>query len=1841
MPRSRWFLVGLAAVAAAGAAAAPPAARGPAGMAVAGAPVVVGMVPADVPDPFPIARIRVTEARLADAAKAFAPGPLVRLPRPVFESKVRAAGEAARAARAAPHLVEARYAAAPSGAALAGTAEWTVTHAGPGPAVLPLDPLRLALRDAAWADGSPAAVGAFAELPAGGVGVWVPGPGRHVLRAKWTAAGTGPAAERTFDLKLPPCPASVLDLDLADDRTPTAGSADVLVTGPLPGAPPGRRRWRLRLGEKARAEVAVRGPAEAGGGGPVVYAAAARYDLTPAEAACEFDFDLRAARGAAAEWAFALSPGLRVTDVTVNNRTGWRVDPASGELRVALRQPVAAAKVRVSAVAALPAGPGAPAPLPAVRPVNGLPADERAEVRLAPGLDLAAWEPGDYRLADAAPAPDGGRVLTLVGTLLPADRTPPVRHPPAVRAGAGGPVFATSESVTWRVEAGRTHLTARVGVKVRRGPLFGLTVRPPAAFNLDRAAATPADLIAFTGPGAGRAVAVEFARPLLDGQEAEVAFEFRGPPVPAGPVARLPFPAVGVSGAAERDGRVSLTPGPGWEAFPHVLPDPARPADPPDDPAGATVVRYRGPEPAGELVLSAVRPAFNSSVETHFDSAGGRWTVTSAVQLDVTAGMIGGVAVFEPGPADPARTWKVADGSNTVASATPARLGELPAALGLLGRTGGGLGPVAAAAAAMREEPGTLWLVRFSRPVEDGLTLETTAGLAADPAEAASRSADWTAGRYGLVVRGAAARVTRTVGAPFSGQPAARPADAAPADWVVSDRSVVTACSESDQTVAFGGVVVVRAGRELPVRLPAGAVARSASVGGVAVAPAGLAAADLRLPVPAGDTPVPFEVRYQLGRERRGVGWAVTSPVPDVPGAAGGVRRGWLFAAGVSAAWPSAVRAAPASESDGAAWSDDPAAAVTVVPDRLAAAAGVGLAALAAGLGWAGARAASRSAGLALLAVLAGAGVATAAGPPAWVRVGTPVVAVGLPAALAVVVARGRLRRPLPAAAGLVLLAAVAAPAQTGAPEVVFVVVGPDGEVVYAPPALLARLDARPAAPAPVVVAAAYDGRAEDGLARVTAQFAVQAFGPGEQAVVLPLADVRLERVTVAGRPASPTAAGPGRYAVTLPGPGRHAVEARFAVPVGVTGAEREVKFGVPEVPDARLAFATPPAGRQPQAVGRFGEQKAAPGAGRVEAELGAARAVTVRWREGPAGAGRLAVREGCVWDVSEAGAVLTACYDVRAESGTAAGFRFDLPPGLEPVRVAARGLDAAAGPVSVQGWAVGAEKGGARTLRVDLAAPADGRVLVTVECHTAPTRRPVLRFPRPVGMDRLGGVYGLRAAGVAVEAVGRSGVIDFAADAMTREFGAVTELRLVPAGAVQAFSLQPGESPELRPVLRPGPDAGTAAVEATWAAGPRGASGAGAVRWSAEAPAALLEFSLAAHVREVRGADVAGWGRVGERVQVWFRRAVKDATVEWAADLTHHPDGTAGDAVGFEPPLPRTVGAAAGPAVVRVRPADGVGLRVERAAGWAAAPDGAGREWAFRAPGAAPPVRVLLAATRAGRAAGLGLLDPRAPDPAYRLSLDLPVGHGRPAHAVVRVTDLPPGAVASLEPPAGGQASARDGDDDEKVWDVDVPTAAGPVRVVAVVRLPAGWVGPLPRAWVGPGGDVPDPGGVVRFAGLVGRPAVQLTGVTAASPVEQAEAGATWPGEVERLRRTGGRLWTVGETGVVLESPPAEPPAPPAPRPAPNAAPAPPPQPPAVAAPPPGSAAAAGWGVVVVLVGLLFARFPRATWPEQAAALAGLFGHALAGGPGVGLVVYVAARGMWLADRLGITSRK
>ena len=1587
MPRSGWLLLVCACAAGTALGAVP---RPPTGAVVRGA---LDLLPAD--DPFPIRRVRGADSRLPDLLKELGPDPVVRMPRAEFESRVRAAGRAADRAKRGARIVDATFTAELDGNDLTGTAELGILNASGALAFLPLDPLRVAVSGAKWADDTDAIVTVLptATPNVSAPAVWVDREGRRVLRFRWSLTGTTEPGERRFELRAPACETSTLELDLPADQVPTA-PADVLLTGPFDvTGKPARRAWKLRFGGRAKLEFAVRA-----GGAPSVGATAAlvaTYEIGPGQLAATFEYEMRPARGSVSEWAFTADPGLRITEVNANNRAGWVVDPplvpnGPRRVRVSLRQPGPGGKVLVSAVAALtdPARP-ADAPLPAVRPIGAVIESETVTVRVAPGLKVESWAPGDYRLTGVTTESDQTRAHALVGTLLPSGSDEAFRRMPSVRVAAPDAEFATFDRLEWQPGAVRSTLVARVHVRVTRGLLFQLSLRPPLGFVLDRGPAATDEFVAHVGLPLPAGQVIDFARPLLAGQHADLRFEFSGPGVkPGSPV---PFPAFAVLGATERDGWLSVAVDPAWA----VSTRPGAGATPAglwgwlttDAPRDARAVYlFRAKEPDGFATLAPPRPQVTVQAVVSLDAPDGRWTATTRLSLTATGGALPAMTVFVPGPRENGRTWKLLDPANAVADAVPVPpelLGMLPLFAPLDVRAG-------AVGVRAREgiPDGTFWVVRFARPLFGTAVLETAAPAppGADPmsfpvaqvsgAEQATRAevAPALQDRFAAEVVGKAVRV------------GARPRVTLGA-YPVSDVYLLTTVRAPGEAVAaFGGTVRDSAGGVLPVELPPGAEVRGVCVAGRWLNPAACAAADgaLRVPIPAGPA-VRFEVRYRLPAP---AGWPtrrVSSPVPTVTGDPP-VRRWWSFAAGTLPGWPARPWEATGDEPPllgGPMVSGEPALVtrsddewVRVGAVRGADALAVGLVAGVIALGCVALRRRRARGALVLAGVVTAAILVGELGPPWWARVAWSVLCAAVVALAGVLAGVGLRRRPAVPASLVVAFAFVSlnALAQPPAPVTVLIVPGADGgEEVVAPCALLDRLDALacPPLPAPVVASAAYDVRADAAGAHVVAKFVVHAFRPGDNVVSLALADARLERVTVDGAVAFPAAPRPDAYAVAVGGPGRHEVEVRFAATATTSGAEREVRFGVPEVADAKLNASLPGAARQPQAVGRVGRQTVGTAGDRatVEADLGAVKQVQLRWREGAAGAAVVKVREGCVWDVTEAGAELTAAYLVRVEQGTVGGLRFEVPAELEVLRVAARSADAPAA-LPLRDWSLAPEKGGYRLLRVDFQGPTAGRFFVVLECapRKALTRHPVLRFPK-VAFGAVKGetdaVYGLRAVRVTVDEVARAGVIDFSADAL-RDFAAVPDLKLDPNNPVRAFRPVAGATAELRPTLRAA-ELPTVRTATAWRVGAHRADAVGTVSWAARDPVAFVEFTVAGvKVLEVRGADVAGWSQSGARVQVWLRAGSREDAIEWTGTTTPTPPAKpAPDPLPFEPVHPKVAHVRLALDEVRVRPADGFALKADRARGWQA-PAAPANELRFRTDStSAQGLRVLLTPVR------------------------------------------------------------------------------------------------------------------------------------------------------------------------------------------------------------------------------------------------------------------------------------
>ncbi|MBY0456202.1 MAG: hypothetical protein K2V38_02575, partial [Gemmataceae bacterium] len=363
------------------------------------------------------------------------------------------------------------------------------------------------------------------------------------------------------------------------------------------------------------------------------------------------------------------------------------------------------------------------------------------------------------------------------------------------------------ERLEWRPGAARSALVARIRVRVTRGPLFQIGVRPPPGFTLERGPTATDELVSHIGTPGPAGQVIEFARPLAAGQQAELRLEFVGPGVKPGVPA--PFPALVVVGTGERDGWLSASPEPGLGAVLSPGAGAIRAGlwgwlttDAPADARG--VFFFRAKEPDGSLVLAPARAVGAVGAAVRVDLTADPPRATTRLTL-APANNLASLNFFVPGPHDPRRVWHLTDLANAVVgvAAVP---GEL---LGL-----GPLDPFANLVAERARElsGGTLWVVRFARPLTGAAVIETTAS-------GHLRSADEAEVWFPVPRVVGAAQTVRTDAAPgvatedgggawvkvrAVAQPGLRPV---PADQVTETYLVTAVRTPGEAVAAFGGTV--------------------------------------------------------------------------------------------------------------------------------------------------------------------------------------------------------------------------------------------------------------------------------------------------------------------------------------------------------------------------------------------------------------------------------------------------------------------------------------------------------------------------------------------------------------------------------------------------------------------------------------------------------------------------------------------------------------------------------------------------------------------------------------------------------------------------------------------------------------------------------------------------------------------------------------------------------------------------------------------------------------------------------------------------------------------------
>jgi hypothetical protein len=871
-------------------------------------------------------------------------------------------------ARAVPQLIEARYFRAELvGDALVGKGEWKVVHPGSGPVVLPLSSLGLAVRQPRFATHD-ALLADFGRL---GTGLLVEEPGEQTVAFDWSARQNPTAEGVQFQLDLPACPISSLELDLPPVWVVTAGGLPVM--GPLAAEKPDLKRWRVTCSRPAPLSLALRRRPEAGGprmvmAGPLL----TRQNLTPGAVETEFAFDhLRVVSGEVRELACALDASLRPYEVMAPEIESWSVrEPAAvgapATLLVRLREPLLTGALLVRCLAPLggkAVSDGAePWSAPGLRLLDAVPGSETLVLQVHPEVSLEAWEPGGFRLADAKTDAEG-QTIRLLGGLIASDGKAGAR--PSARVRARGADFRVRQLALWRTGPERLSLTAQVSYEVLRGRLFRLSLEvPPGYGDVERLVTDPPRAIRVWDMKAEHGkttLLVDLIQPLLPESKLALTVVLRPSTAPTGALAWA-IPDLVPVGARAREGGLAIDFD--ERRFDGRLTGAVVTASPPKDgPWGSAVpdyyLPYRDGSVRGRLELRPLPPRLRTHATTSIVLAPGRAVAETTLQLEADAGTAEALDLFVSAPVAGLGDWKARPASNGVASFQRLPGPEVSARLHILA-AGNGLSAAALLAAAPRGEWRRLALRRPLNP-RDTLALQATANLVrgtdgswnvpllavpgadagdgvislylgggdpvrveglglreAEPAANQSGpSLPWRTLRYGagpvtLTLRAAEVVLARAPGASV-------------------DRAALTSAAEPDGRLLHTFRFQARGWHEplLPLRLPAGARLLSVRVNGLwldRIVPAEEVAGGVLVNLPVlerGGADDPTPSRYEVVYATYGPGdwlWRrLEAPAPWLPLSAHTFLRRWRLPPGVVPLLDGRVRVLPsaAAEPDG------------------------------------------------------------------------------------------------------------------------------------------------------------------------------------------------------------------------------------------------------------------------------------------------------------------------------------------------------------------------------------------------------------------------------------------------------------------------------------------------------------------------------------------------------------------------------------------------------------------------------------------------------------------------------------------------------------------------------------------------------------------------------------------------------------------------------------------------------------------------------------------------------------------------------------------------------------
>jgi hypothetical protein len=531
----------------------------------------------------------------------------------------------------------------------------------------------------------------------------------------------------------------------------------------------------------------------------------------------------------------------------------------------------------------------------------------------------------------------------------------------------------------------------------------------------------------------------------------------------------------------------------------------------------------------------------------------------------------------------------------------------------------------------------------------------------------------------------------------------------------------------------------------------------------------------------------------------------------------------------------------------------------------------------------------------------------------------------GLPAAAGLFVAvvwelrplrASLVRVPAPAATALLLLLTVTTLSGQVAtpPSPTFVYLVPDGggdqakQRVLAPPALLQQLQAlerRGVAGlgGAVLLGAAYEGRADNAMASFKAAFQVYSFTEEATTLFIPLAGVNLTDAMLDGASAYPAFQRQPRegFSLRLQGRGVHALVLRFTVPLPGLGDERELRFGIPELPTSRLTLRVPGTkGYLYAAEARGAQHVGTDGALlKLDADLGAVKTLIARWHkeEPQPSAAVVNLKESYYWNLQSSGARLLAVLQYTVTKGWQNTFLIDLPNELEVQSVEAGPLPDGPSAPRLKEWLL-RQEGAGRRLVLEFQGPVTHGVQITIEFLPGQPFGRTAKLPFPAPLDaKEDGFFAYRTEGLdarvgqffAMKGIEKPMVAAPFAEWMAGPWRLARQEDL--GEPTRTFWRSKGGWLQL--ILSPRPLQTRCTSDISWRISPRQAMLRATAKVTApDASLALVEWELPAALQliEVTGSQMHHWTRSGPRIQVWLQKPVSEITLQLTGWLPRSP---------------------------------------------------------------------------------------------------------------------------------------------------------------------------------------------------------------------------------------------------------------------------------------------------------------------------------------------------------------